>query len=654
MKKQEFKFLLFLFLGTLLFQACKKDNIEPTPDENSSLSEAPEGYFESEFNANGFSDRITYSNNVILWENLNPFSAGEEDRTGDDCSDMFWLHVADVETYTLQGETLSATHIDFHDNKAYVSYHKRGATHMGAVEIIDLSDPTAPSIIFNGHTTEADINAITVGDDSNGQDVNVWLAMSDHNKGGVLAELRMAGGTTYDGFSIVNLSKHIESGITSSANAVSHSGDYLYVMSGKSHGGAFCLNTEDLNVLGSVEFQNGKSIDVNGHNGSASKVVSLQAGDQSSIRVEDIGSFHFSDEFEIGTILHQNVDATSSGKSALHFVDNNPDEVYVTMGMEGLKRFNIYTGEETWQSPSDMISSGNTNGVTSDGEFIYVANGADGLTVFTQPEIGEDPERVFQWDLDDAQTASANMVATYGEWVFVAKGQGGVKILKRPQPGDYLPIDSYDDLGTPENMAEDEVICSTLLPNIFSNFLPEGQNTVATHPEFFNDDVPSSILIEEDAELAVTFVFEGAGYKNVLGYYYYDADNPPASVEEIQKLIIFPNASAEGSGGGLIEGNTVVLLGNFKANTVLGFFLNSNGWSNGEITEGLGAHYTDFNWNTNNSRQSILMYDNTCGATVIGFEDIYVPNSDKDFNDAIFQINCTPASAIDVGRFIQL
>ena len=484
MRKQRFKLLLLLCIGGLLFQACKKDDIEPAPEVDSSISEAPEGYFESEFNPNGFSDRISYSNNVIIWENLNPVSGGGEDRTGDGEGDMFWLHVADVEPYTLQGETLSATHIDFHDNKAYVSYHKRGSAHMGAMEIIDLSDPNIPIITFNGHTTKADVNAIKVGEDSNGQDLNIWLAMSDKNKGAVLAELRMLGGTNYDGSSIVNLSKHIESGVSASANAVSQTDDYLYVMSGKSHGGIYCLNKEDLSMVDNVEFQNGKSIEINNDYANITKVVSLLAGTESKLRIDNVGEFNQSEEFEIGTILHQNTDATSSGKSGIHFVDNNPNEIYVTMGMEGLKRFDVNTGEQTWQSPADMISSGNTNGVTSDGEFIYVANGADGLTVFTQPEVGEDPERVFQWDLDDAETASANMVATYGEWVFVAKGQGGVKILKRPQPGDYLPIDSYDDLGTPENMAEDVDVCNTLLPTIFSDFLPEGQNTIEAHPEF--------------------------------------------------------------------------------------------------------------------------------------------------------------------------
>lgn len=647
------KNLILFSLCCFSLQSCKKDSIS-SPEKNPPiLSEVSDDYFLSETDPNGIEDRVAYSNDVVRWESMNPFTSGTaETRSGDDYSDIYWLHVADVAPFVLFGQTLSATHIDFLDNKAYISYHKRGDEHLGALEIVDLTDPAKPIVVFQGYLRNADINAIKVAKHSNGTDVNVWIAMSDKNKGATLGEVRMSGTSNYKGFKLVDLSKFIDGGITSSANSVSQSGDYLYISSGKTYGGAFCLNANDLSVEGSVEFENGKYIEANGPAESATKVVSLQTGDQATIRTEDIGNFHFANEYNIGSILHQNVDVISRGKSVLHFVDNNPDEVYITMGMDGLKRFNIHTGAETWSSPTDMITSGNTNGITSDEEFIYVANGADGLTVFTKPELGESPVRVFHWDLNDGTTASANMVETQGEWVFVAKGQGGVKILKRPQPGDYLPIDSYDDLGVPDNLAEDQETCPTLLSDLFTDALPEGVNTINAHPEYFGADVPSSILITEDAELSITFLHEGAGYKNVLGYYYYNADNPPNTIDDIQKLIAFPNASAEGSGGGLFEGNTVELLGNFRANTVIGFFLNSNGW-NGSITEGLGGHYTDYQFNQNAHRQSVLMYNAACDATVIGFEDIDISGGDRDFNDAIFQIRSMPENAYDVSSYIQ-
>jgi len=48
------------------------------------------------------------------------------------------------------------------------------------------------------------------------------------------------------------------------------------------------------------------------------------------------------------------------------------------------------------------------------------------------------------------------------------------------------------------------------------------------------------------------------------------------------------------------------------------------------------------------------MYDEACDATVIGFEDIYFPQSDKDFNDAMFQVRTIPHNAFDVTNLNQL
>ena len=549
---------------------------------------------------------------------------------------------------------MSATHIAFLEDKAYITYHKRGVDHLGALEVVDLSNPNNPTVTFRGYLSSADINAVEVGKIPGSDDIKIWLSLSDSKKGAVLGEVTMAGGTTYSSFKIVNLSNFVDSGISSSANSVTFSGNYLYISSGKTHGGAFCINAETLEVLGAAKFENGKYIDVNGTPESATKVVSLQTGASSSIRVEDIGSFHFSNEYNIGEILHQNVDTDSRGKGTIHFVNNDPDNVYVTKGKHGLASYNIHTGAETWASNHDLLTTGNTNGVTSDNEFIYAANGADGLAVFTKPEIpGIDPELIFTWDMDEPTAAPANFIEVDGstEWILIAKGLGGTKILRRPQPGDYLPISSYNNQGVPDNLEQIE-ICDALLFNIFSQALPNGQDATVAHPEYFDDTVPYNILIEEDAEVSISFIHEGAGYKNVLGYYYYNADHPPTSVDDIIKLIAFPNASAQGSGGGLLEGSTVSLYGHFRANTVIGFFLNSNGWKQGSgtITEGIAAHYSDPAFNAN-GRQSVILYEPECNELVVCFDDQVVGSGDNDFNDAVFQINVNPASAINTAAY---
>lgn len=121
-----------------------------------------------------------------------------------------------------------------------------------------------------------------------------------------------------------------------------------------------------------------------------------------------------------------------------------------------------------------------------------------------------------------------------------------------------------------------------------------------------------------------------------------------SSVDDIIKLIAFPNASVQGSGGGLLEGSTVSLYGHFKANTVIRFFLNSNGWKQGSgtITEGIAAHYSGPAFNAN-ERQSVILYEPECNELVVCFDDQIVGSGDNDFNDA----NVNPASAINTAAY---
>ena len=77
----------------------------------------------------------------------------------------------------------------------------------------------------------------------------------------------------------------------------------------------------------------------------------------------------------------------------------------------------------------------------------------------------------------------------------------------------------------------------------------------------------------------MTFIAEGASVKNTLGFYTYEGNNLPAK-DNLKRTVIYPNASMLGSGGELVRGNTLTLLGeNYPANTTFGFFLFAGGWN---------------------------------------------------------------------------
>ena len=526
----------------------------------------------------------------------------------------------------------------------WLSYHKRAETHKGALDIIDLSDTYYPVITDQLVFSIADINAMTCQSDG-----TLWAATSHAKHGAAVYKVPTVGSSFLGTADRYTLSNALNNGVSASANGVCLTNDYAILSAGKTYGGTFVVNKNSMTATDTYTYSNGKyvvSTEINGKEYHAS----LATGDQATLKVKEVGSSTGLIDYSIGSITHQNVDAAYRGKSTMTVSNTNPREVYIAMGEEGLRSYDVLTGQQINESKGTMLLAGNTNGVTMDEDFLYIANGADGLAISEYPENGIiDP--VFFWDLPE-QPASVNFAKAGGDdYIFVAKGLGGFHILKKMPKAPYATVTTYDDQGVPENIIEVDV-CPDLLPTLFSNALPERNNVMRSNPEYFEVEA-RNIDVVEDGEISVTFLHEGAGYKNILGYYTYPTANPPASVDDLEKIVIFPNASAERSGGGLIRGYSVELLGMFEAGTSIGFFLISNGWK-GKITDGLYSQYSDIPFNKSGRQQSLIFHETSCDAVVIAFEDITVPNGDNDFNDAIFQINAAPSSAIDAASYIQL
>lgn len=98
-----------------------------------------------------------------------------------------------------------------------------------------------------------------------------------------------------------------------------------------------------------------------------------------------------------------------------------------------------------------------------------------------------------------------------------------------------------------------------------------------------------NLVIQNSTTATVTFVNEGAGYRNALGVY---EIGPNGEVSNVQ--ILFANASKQGSGGDLISNESSV---SFDVNegAKLGFFVVSNGYGKGvenrEALDGLNGTY---------------------------------------------------------------
>ncbi len=223
----------------------------------------------------------------------------------------------------------------------------------------------------------------------------------------------------------------------------------------------------------------------------------------------------------------------------------------------------------------------------------------------------------------------------------------------------YTFIDSFDFLGVPDNLAFSDVIEQNLLDDINAS-LPENVSggIPISHPEYLAGR-ETSLVVTKEADVWVTFVSEGAGYRNVLGYYSYPLGQEPSSVDEITTHnVIFPNVSFLFSGGGLIPGDRVYL-GRFPENTVISWFIAANGWIGNGVNDGRGVYYSnpDFNPESTEALRNhmVLLHDEARELTLLGFEDLNRDGgSDDDFNDAVFYARANPVDAIQVGNLASI
>ena len=118
-------------------------------------------------------------------------------------------------------------------------------------------------------------------------------------------------------------------------------------------------------------------------------------------------------------------------------------------------------------------------------------------------------------------------------------------ILAKPLSAqEFNFLGGYDALGVPEYLEPVNDVITDESMNMILNALPEGYPVPQYNPHYITSGYDTNIELEKDATVWVTFVKEGAGYKNVLGFYTYDINNPMRTKPTDKEItIIFPNAS---------------------------------------------------------------------------------------------------------------
>lgn len=223
----------------------------------------------------------------------------------------------------------------------------------------------------------------------------------------------------------------------------------------------------------------------------------------------------------------------------------------------------------------------------------------------------------------------------------------------------------------------------------------------AINQSFLDPAYDPNLRFEQDGQVGITFIDEGAGFRNALGYFTYEDDSFTGltfsdidlngsgniDVDEINSVsgvsaeYLFANFSESGGGGRLNYGDTFVIGGGsmienedasitmtdgqvFEAGQNLGFFLSANAWDGrgirGQDRGGFPANYfsvdflnpeagpnANFYETPTVSRHTAMMFADTDRDDImVGFEDLNrLGPSDEDFNDAVFIVRSDPLEA---------
>lgn len=597
--------LLFFFsLFLIVFQvSCSKEDGVKDP-----IDPADTGNMIINNDITMLNNRVQFRNELVPIDRNYIYTTKSDDNAFDYTGNFAFKLKADVDPPVFQNQVLMATHVAIKDNYAFVSYNLRGDEYAGAVEVFDVSNISQPVIISQAIFPTADINSIDYADGK----LFIAGATNDyyHFQFKDPAFFQVISLNTQMQIAAVDVIMDIPS---FSANGIQVSDSNIFITSGDN--GGITIFDRDYNLVKSEEIFDARSVATN------SDHTYILSGQPGTINVFNLNSSDFVANFAIGGAN------TPYSKSEISV---NDSYIFAALNEEGVRMMKpdgtIKQHIPKPETPEGALDEDHvTNSVSLNNSLIFMGNGESGIAV---GEIIEelDNQVVIHGTMAFNDMGSSNFVQSRDSIIFVASGLGGLKILA-------ITVDE----GIPDDIIPGEP-CSTLMDAITLMF-PESQNARDNHPYLFEESITLNVTVEEETPVYVKFIWEGAGWKNTFGYYAYPFDNPPSSIEELEKYVVFPNASMVGSGGGLKQGD-MVQLGDapFPANTVIGFYLVAQGWANGQMVDGVYTHYTNIDFNNNNNQQHLLFIEDGCEDLVLTFEDVMLPGGDKDFNDIILVI----------------
>lgn len=347
----------------------------------------------------------------------------------DEASDLPLALIAEVDAPVVDGMTLQATHVCFNGNYAYVSYNVSGASYLGAVDVIDITDPSVPQLAMSATFPSMDVSSIAIKDGVlylvGARDVD---EENDVENPAVLVKMTLDGDLLSEDIEFVELSSYVGTDVAL--------GDQYYCTVSGNNGALSVFSLTNNELVSEIELEDLRAVEVDD-----SKLIVLSG--TAGIHVYSLPSISSLVSFPVS-------DDVQGAKRTIDFYDNY---VFVAEGFDGMGVYNVEDGSSKLKipvatvdnsaiDPNDLVC----NAVTTNNSHIFMAEGAAGLVVYSMVNNGLD-------DLDEIGSlnleGSANYVENGNDYIFVADGTGGLKILN---------IVSSDD---GENSIQNDYSCST-------------------------------------------------------------------------------------------------------------------------------------------------------------------------------------------------
>ncbi|MDR2886783.1 MAG: hypothetical protein LBV26_02100, partial [Bacteroidales bacterium] len=624
------KVLFLALVGSVLLAGCNKDDDSsiPTPSGTDQMKEIFEGVFIN--NSPSVQPTIlnVYPEGNSASESDFGFSSGnsktvlpnDDGKRGYDYRFKLVGEHPTIKLKNLKGDLVDAqaSHVKITDDAkyAFVSYNTKYDDHIGGIIIFNVSDVEHPFVTAELHLNNAELSAVDYDAETSvlyatGATVRpAYGYLGDANTAFVMSVAldRATMKFLEDSFFDTMLTSY-------QGTSVKVANGYVYVTTGdganSTKGGLYILNKGLTEAVNFIEADNARSIDVDETEGS---IYVMQAEHARITKYDATGNNPQKVYEAVGEAKQHHAKSEIALWNGYVFAAENES------GMRMINAGNSsVAGQLIWPEGSDLenhvtnsvaINSDRKSYLTENTYFesnlLLLANGGKGLYWY---DIVDGKIVMCNTNsIDFGEKYSANFVASRGNVVFVADGFGGLKILT-------ITVDN----GKPDIVPEPETACTDAYENFFNpkntaSLFPEGRSvfannaTVPVKTLFAGENagkVMKSIKVTNKTNLYISYMHEGAGFKNSLAFYvvpsgqdntfeyfqnninkegkFYTTQRSQGKIIN-DKHLILPNISDAKEGGPLKQGqmfqikNYETADGSFNAGDEVVLVLIQDGW----------------------------------------------------------------------------